>query len=77
MPWIGFSQHGKLLKNQTWCGEADKKRNERQKTNTAEMETHPQGYVPGICQAGLISFHQKKNEKKRKHTKDSEGKPLG
>jgi len=60
MPWIGFSQHGKLLKNQAWCGEADKKRNERQKTNTAEMETHPQGYVPGICQAGLISFHQKK-----------------
>lgn len=51
--------------HRVWSGEVDKKRNGIQKTNTAEMETHPQCYVPGIRQAGLISFHKKKNKNKK------------
>jgi len=52
--------------HRVWSGEVDKKRNGIQKTNTAEMETHPQCYVPGIRQAGLISFHKKKKQNKKK-----------
>lgn len=54
------------IMHRVWSGEVDKKRNGIQKTNTAEMETHPQWYVPGIRQAGLISFHKKKKTKTKK-----------